>query len=75
MDIPNLEWSTTCYAVEENRKKIQEARERIKVFEKVLNGLELANQGLCQHAGRKPHYDIEGQDGFRCDDCGKRGYF
>jgi tRNA(Ile2) C34 agmatinyltransferase TiaS len=62
-----------------NRKKIDLEIKKMQAQIKALEGLHAANQAVCEHARKRDVYDPGyaggGHDGYRCDDCGRRGYF
>lgn len=55
--------------------RIAELRAEIAACE----GLHKANQSVCSHKRKSdvydPGYGGGGHDGYKCEDCGKRGYF
>jgi hypothetical protein len=79
MKIPELDYTASKSAVISNYEKIETARIQLKAELAVLDGLEAANQGLCRHLNKHAVYDPGyaggGQDGYKCPDCRKRGYF
>ncbi len=77
MNLPTLTYEDE--AVPNNKTLIAQARARVNAELKALDGLDQANQSLCSHPNKRAVYDPGyaggGQDGYRCDRCGKRGYF
>jgi len=61
-------------AVRSNRDLITAARATYRAALTALEGLQKANEAMCQHPGRKACYDpLYGGGGYshsRCDDCG-----
>lgn len=79
MNLPTLKFETTLEAVNANREAIKARRVQLKAELAALDGLEEANQALCSHEHKyavyDPGYAGGGQDGYKCPDCLKRGYF
>ncbi len=77
--MPDLTYSSDPKVVRENRDIINDYIKRYQGVIQALCGLHEANAGMCKHAAKRDVYDPGyaggGNDGYKCDDCGKRGHF
>lgn len=74
-----LQLTLTKANVVQNRETIDARIAELNAEIAACRGLHAANQTVCPHKHKydiyDPGYAGGGHDGYRCDDCGKRGYF
>ncbi|HEX6052764.1 MAG TPA: hypothetical protein VFZ21_26040 [Gemmatimonadaceae bacterium] len=76
MKIPLPEIDLRPDAVHENRDRIDEARGALRGALAALDGLQKANEAMCNHPNKRKCYDPGyaggGYSHSECDDCGGR---
>ncbi len=79
MQMPSLDLDFSDESAAENREKIDSEIHKQEAVILYLKGLHTANQAICKHAAKysvyDPGYAGGGHDGYKCETCGKRGYF
>jgi transposase-like protein len=74
-----LHLTFTAEKVISNRTAIDTRIAELQAEIAACNGLHAANQSVCPHKRKRDVYDPGyaggGHDGYKCEDCGKRGHF
>jgi len=75
-EIPDIDLSPEN--VTKNREEIKIAFKKLKAMMSALEGLDKANQSMCNHDKKTKHYDPGyaggGYSHSECEDCGARIY-